>query len=122
MYRVDFSIRTCLMNVTKTLLKKVIKDVIPDPKAPGTFRVIADVGDTGYYDERAIEAIRCGDRKLGIQLLLLSEVYDSGRDSGAVERGSTGCQGDEGHDQSQEKVDSVRRPDDGHPKFPRRND
>ncbi len=74
-----------MKKITKTLLRKVIKDVCPDPRIPGPFQVIADVGDTGYYDQRAIEGIRSGDRVLAIQLLVLAEAVDTGGASGSVE-------------------------------------
>lgn len=101
-----------MKTITKTLLRKVIKDVCPDPRKAGPFRVIADVGDCGYYDQRAIEAIQSGERVLAIQLLLLSEATESLSSSGPVARGSGGCQGDEDDDQDQTEIESVRRPDD----------
>jgi len=97
-----------MKTITKTLLRKVIKDVIPDPRQPGPFRVIADVGDCGYYDQRAVEAILSGDRVLGIQLLLLSEANESLRSSGPVERGTSDCKGNQRDDQMQTEVNSVR--------------
>lgn len=74
-----------MKKITKTLLRKVIKDVIPDPKDPGPFRIIADVGDTGYYEQRAIEALNSFDRILAIQLLILAEANDSLRSDRAME-------------------------------------
>lgn len=81
-----------MLKITKTLLRKVIKDVIPDPKAPGPFRVIADVGNTEYYDQRAIEAIRSGERVLAIQLLILSQANDDGCSDRPVANGPSGSQ------------------------------
>lgn len=74
-----------MKTITKTLLRKVVKDVIPDPKIPGPFRVIANVGNIEYYEQRAIEAIRSADRVLAIQLLILAEAHDSLGSSGKVE-------------------------------------
>lgn len=100
------------MKITKTLLKKVIKDVIPDPKGPGPFSIIADVGNIEYYDQRAIEAIRSGDRKLGIQLLILAEAHESGGGSRSLESGPTIYQCDHEDGFRKGKESSVRRPDD----------
>ncbi len=99
-----------MLKITKTLLRKVIKDVIPDPKAPGPFRVIADVGDCGYYDQRAIEAIRSGERVLAIQLLLLSQANDiDGSDRPLAPR-ATSDKSDEEHNNGQKEVQDLRRP------------
>ena len=94
--------------ITKTLLRKVIKDVCPDPRIPGPFRVIADVGDCGYYDQRAVEAIRSGDRVLGIQLLLLSEATESLESDRPVEKGTTTSEGDKGDYPDQTEVEHMR--------------
>ena len=101
-----------MKTITKTLLRKVIKDVIPDPKAPGPFRVIADVGNCQYYDQRAIEAIRSGERVLAIQLLILAEATGSLRSSGEMERGPTKGKSNEGDNQGQAEVEGLRRPND----------
>ncbi len=87
MYPLGFLIRKSLAmkKITKTLLRKVIKDVCPDPRTPGPFQVIADVGNVGYYEQRAVEALRSQDRILAIQLLILAEATDSGGPSGSVE-------------------------------------
>lgn len=87
MFHLDFLIRMFLAmkKITKTLLRKVIKDVCPDPRIPGPFQVIADVGNVGYYEQRAVEALRSQDRILAIQLLILAQAIDSGGNSGSVE-------------------------------------
>ncbi len=101
-----------MSKITKTLLRRTIKDVMPDPKEPGTFRVIADVGNIEYYEQRAIEALRDGDRILAIQLLILAQATEFGGDSGSVASGSGGRQGDEADDWGEEEVKGVRGSDD----------
>ena len=86
-----------MKKITKTLLRKVIKDVCPDPRVPGPFQVIADVGNVGYYGERAIEAIRSGDRVLAIQLLVLAQAIVIRGVSGSVEARNA-----EGHGKSED--------------------
>lgn len=99
-----------MKKITKTLLRKVLSNVTPDPKKPGPFRIIAGVGNIGYYDQRAIEAIRSGDRVLGLQLLVLAEaeiLLQSGRDSGPVETGSSKDQGDEVNNKGQAEIPNL---------------
>lgn len=97
-----------MKTITKTLLRKVLKDVVPDPKVPGPFRVIADVGNTGYYEQRAIEAIHSRDRRLAIQLLILAEATVALESSGSMDGGSGNGQGDPIYDPSKEEVRSLR--------------
>lgn len=78
-----------MKKITKTLLRKVISNVIPDPRKPGPFKVIAEVGNVAYYEERSIEAIRSNDRVLAIQLLVLAEATDIGGIGRQVESGNT---------------------------------
>lgn len=61
------------MAVTLTKIRKVLRDAAVNPRKPGPIRIIADVGNPDYYDNRAIEAIKSGDRGLALTLLALAQ-------------------------------------------------
>jgi len=72
--------------MNKSQIRAKLKDSVLAPNKNGTFKIIADVGNSDYYIKRAIEILRLSEIKdaevrkqariNAITLIALARVYD----------------------------------------------